>query len=105
MTVSLWVLPALLHSTFGTSPRELAMAVVPALLLAFPCGLGQLWISRRCMPHGWFGSVIAIGLAALVYAALAFWVVLPRMERKFWIDGLMKSLQSVRAADTEAVRA
>jgi O-antigen/teichoic acid export membrane protein len=105
VTVSLWVLPVLLRSRFDIPVHQLIMAMLHPLLLAVPCALGLLWISHVRMPHGWLGSLIAIGLAGLAYLALAFWLVLPRMERRFWIDGLTKRLRPARAAEPEAATA
>ncbi|MEH1820669.1 MAG: lipopolysaccharide biosynthesis protein [Nostoc sp.] len=84
VTVSLWWFPLLLRSVFGTSLRQLFLAVARPLAVAIPYGLAVWWIARTHTPLGWFGLGAEIGLTELIYIVMVWLLVFNTSERCQW---------------------
>ncbi len=82
----LWMIPRLLWEEFRISPRRLTLAIVPSMVLGVPIGLVIWWFSRRWPASDWFGLILRMGMASLVYPILAWFLVLDREERALWTD-------------------
>jgi O-antigen/teichoic acid export membrane protein len=87
-TVSLWQLPLLMREVFGTSLRQLFLAVAQPLAIGIPYGLIIWWIARSHTPWGWLGLASEMGLTALVYLVMAWLLVFNQSERSQWSERL-----------------
>lgn len=94
-TVSLWQLPLLMREVFGTSVKQLFLAVAQPLAVGIPYGLTVWYIAKIHTPWGWIGLCTEMSLAALIYLLIAWLLVLNESERKQWSDRL-KMLLSMR---------
>lgn len=83
-TVSLWQLPLLIQEVFGTSLRQLFLAVAQPLAVGIPYGLVIWWIAKRHTPWGWLGLAAEMGLTAFIYVVIAWLLVLNESERQHW---------------------
>ncbi|WP_334946257.1 lipopolysaccharide biosynthesis protein [Nostoc sp.] len=83
-TISSWCLPLLMQQVFGTSLKQLFLAVSQPLLVGIPYGFVVWWIARSHTPWGWLGLGVEIGLAALIYLVIAWLLVLTKSERYQW---------------------
>jgi len=87
--VAVWWLPFLLRRTFGTSVRALAGAAAGPAALAVPYAAGLFLLSvgfpvdELAVPvwARWVVLLGVMGVAAAVYCALAWFLVLPREDR------------------------
>jgi O-antigen/teichoic acid export membrane protein len=91
--VTAWYLPVQLHRTFGISARKLVAAVAKPVVLGVPYVIGLWLFERTHHPSGWIALAGEMLLAALLYLALAWWLVLTPDDRKMWRErtGLWKS--------------
>ncbi|WP_413171758.1 polysaccharide biosynthesis C-terminal domain-containing protein [Anabaena azotica] len=87
-TVSLWQLPLLLREVFGTSLKQLFLAVAQPLAIGIPYGLAVWWIAKSHTPWNWLGLATEMGLTALIYLVIAWLLVLNKSERQQWINRL-----------------
>lgn len=85
-TVQLWWLPLLLQQVFGTSLRQLFLAVFKPLVLGIPYALAVWWVARSYAPWGWFGLAIEAGLTVLIYLVMAWLLVFNRGDRLQWVS-------------------
>ncbi|MEH1928097.1 lipopolysaccharide biosynthesis protein [Nostoc sp.] len=83
-TINSWCLPLLMQQVFGTSLKQLFLAVSQPLLVGIPYGFVVWWIARSHTPWGWLGLGVEIGLAALIYLVIAWLLVLTKSERFQW---------------------
>jgi len=83
-TVSLWQLPLLIQEVFGTSLRQLFLAVAQPIAVGIPYGLVIWWIAKRHTPWGWLGLAAEMGLTAFIYVVIAWLLVLNESERQHW---------------------
>jgi len=70
---------------FGTSLRQLFLAVAQPLAVGIPYGLVAWWIAKSHTPWGWLGLAIEMVLTSLIYFMLAWLFVLNQSERQLWI--------------------
>ncbi|MEA5575979.1 polysaccharide biosynthesis C-terminal domain-containing protein [Anabaena sp. UHCC 0451] len=87
-SVSLWQLPLLMREVFGTSLKQLFLAVVQPLAVGIPYGLAVWWIAKNHIPWGWLGLTAEMGISAFIYLAVAWFFVLNQSERQQWNDRL-----------------
>ncbi|MFK0729851.1 MAG: polysaccharide biosynthesis C-terminal domain-containing protein [Gloeotrichia echinulata GP01] len=88
ITVSLWQLPLLMQEIFGTSLRQLFLAVAQPLTVGIPYGLVFWWIAKRHSPWGWLGLAVEMGLTAIIYVVIVWLLILNESERQNWSDRL-----------------
>lgn len=79
--VSVWYLPRLLQSVFGTSVGELASAVAAPLFLGIPYAAGLWWIADRYPPAGWT-TLGAHVIAAVLTYLLLWWSLMMNHESR-----------------------
>lgn len=84
VTFSLWCFPVLLHQVFGTSLKQLFLAVGQPLAVGIPYGLTVWWIAKSHTPWGWAGLAAEMATTALLYLVVAWLLVLNKSERKQW---------------------
>jgi O-antigen/teichoic acid export membrane protein len=84
VSVSLWWSPLLLRQVFGTSLRQLFFAVAKPLGVGIPYAMAVYWFARSHTPWGWIGLAVEMGLAALLYLVLAWFLVFRPAERSEW---------------------
>ena len=84
LAVSVWYLPRLLHRLFSVSLRELFGAVAAPLALGMPYAAIVWWFADISEPSSLLATAFEIGLAALLYLALWWLLVLKRAERDRW---------------------
>ncbi|WGV29008.1 lipopolysaccharide biosynthesis protein [Halotia branconii] len=95
-TVSLWQLPLLMREVFGTSLRQLFLAVAQPLTVSLPYSLCIWWIAKNHTPWGWLGLATEMILTALIYFALTWLLVLNESERKQWGNRLKMLYSSLK---------
>jgi O-antigen/teichoic acid export membrane protein len=83
-TIKIWYLPLLLRQVFGTSLRQLFLAVAKPLAVGIPYSFAVWWIARSHTPWGWLGLAAEMGLTALLYLVLAWLLVFNTSERAQW---------------------
>ncbi len=88
VTVSLWWLPFLLRQVFGTSLRQLFLAVAKPLALGIPYAVAVWWFAKSHTPWGWFGLATEMGLTSLIYLVIAWLLVFNTSERYQWSNRL-----------------
>ncbi len=93
VAVSLWYLPFSLRKHFGTPIRRLFGAVERPLRVGLPFTIALYYLANSHMPWGWFGLGLEMTLAALVYLALAFLLVIDRRQRAVWIARVQGALR------------
>lgn len=93
-TVSLWQLPLLMREVFGTSVKQLFLAVAQPLVVGIPYGLAVWYIAKSHTPWGWIGLCTEMSLAALIYLLIAWLLLFNEYERKQWSERL-KMLLSI----------
>lgn len=86
--VNLWWSPLLLREIFGTSVRQLFLAVAKPLAVGIPYGVASWWVARSHTPWGWFGLAGEMGLIALLYLAISWCLVFSAAERSEWMSRL-----------------
>lgn len=96
VTVSLWWLPLLLRQEFGTSLRQLFLAVAKPLGVGIPYAVVVWLFARSHTPWGWFGLASEMGLTTLLYLILAWFFVLSAAERMDWSSRLRVLLPKVK---------
>jgi len=79
--VAVWRTARLLQRHFGIAPGALHRALWSAPLLAVPCIGLSWWTSRAYPPSGWLALGCSMAVSALVYAALA-WLLILDPEQK-----------------------
>jgi O-antigen/teichoic acid export membrane protein len=84
IAVTAWFIPWQLHKTFGVSARQLVAAVAKPVALGIPYVIALWLFERRYAPSSWFELCGEMLAAALVYLALAWWLVLTDRDRKTW---------------------
>lgn len=90
--VQLWWIAWRLRATFGTSGRELLIAVIVPLAWSLPFIFWCRFLATTHAPRGWIGLGFEMGGAALAYLAAAYRFVLTLEERASWhgrIAGMM----------------
>jgi O-antigen/teichoic acid export membrane protein len=90
VTVNSWWLPLLLRQVFGTSLKQLFLAVAKPLFVGIPYAGAVLWVAKSHTPWGWFGLAAEMGLSALIYLAIAWLVVFNQDERSLWVSRFQK---------------
>ncbi|WP_353932516.1 polysaccharide biosynthesis C-terminal domain-containing protein [Okeanomitos corallinicola TIOX110] len=85
-TVSLWQLPLLMREGFGTSLKQLFIAVAKPLAVGIPYGLVIWLIAKNHTPWGWLGLAAEMSLTASIYLVVAWLLILNKSERQQWID-------------------
>lgn len=88
ITVNLWQLPLLMRDVFGTSLKQLFLAVAKPLVFGVPYGLGVWWIAKNHTPWGWLGLATEMALTAIIYLVIAWLFVLNQSERQQWSNRL-----------------
>jgi O-antigen/teichoic acid export membrane protein len=88
ITVYLWWMPRLLYQVFGTSTSQLLAAFLRPLGLGIPYAIALNLFTHYHTPAGWLGLAVEMGLAALIFLALAWTFLLSSTERKDWGDRL-----------------
>jgi len=86
MAVSVWYLPLLLRRLFGTSLKELIGAIAAPLELGLPYAAIVWWVAEVHEAGGLLKTASEIGVAALLYLASWWLVVLKRPERAGWSE-------------------
>ena len=84
MTVNSWWSPLILKKVYGISVKQIFWAIVKPLSVGIPYGLIAWWIAKNHTPWGWFGLAIEMGVTALIYLCLAWFLVLASEERLEW---------------------
>lgn len=56
---------------FGTSLKQLSLAVAQPLTIGLHYGLAVWWIAKSHTPWNWLGLATEIGLTALIYLVIA----------------------------------
>jgi O-antigen/teichoic acid export membrane protein len=83
--VFIWWEPRLLASSFGTSTRQLLLAVWHPVALALPFA-GTLWmIVKQHPPRGWLQLGVETGSAAVLFAGYALLAIMNEAERRTWL--------------------
>ncbi len=86
ITIQIWWLPLLLRQVFGTSLKQLFLAVAKPLALGCPYGIVMWLITKSHTPWGWFGLAAEMVITALMYLILAWLFVFNKDERSQWIS-------------------
>ena len=81
MAVSVWYLPLLLRRLFGTSARELVVAVAIPLATGLPYAIATEAVARAYPPSGWIALGTEMAVVALCFA-VASWLFLFRADEK-----------------------
>jgi O-antigen/teichoic acid export membrane protein len=97
LPVILWVLPARLHSDFGTPRGALARAVIGPLVWGVASAAGLWYLARWHAPTTYPGLALGMGLSALASLAVSVAVVVTPEERRQWRQRL-RDLRLPRAA-------
>jgi O-antigen/teichoic acid export membrane protein len=84
MAINIWFLPLQLRSVFGTSLRELGIAVARPLALGLVHGAVFWWVARLQTSIGWISLAIQTGVACLSYLVLAWCFLIDDDSRKLW---------------------
>lgn len=95
-TVSLWQLPLLMGEVFGTSVKQLFLAVAQPLAVGLPYGLAVWWLAKSHSPGGWLGLAVEMALTALIYFVIAWLFVLSHSERQQWSDRIQMLYSQLR---------
>jgi O-antigen/teichoic acid export membrane protein len=83
-TINIWFLPLQLRSVFGTSLRELGIAVARPLALGLVHGAVFWWVARSQTSIGWISLALQTGVAFLSYLVLAWFFLIDDDSRKRW---------------------
>ena len=83
-----------MREVFGTSVKQLFLAVAQPLVVGIPYGLAVWYIAKSHTPWGWIGLCTEMSLAALIYLLIAWLLLFNEYERKQWSDRL-KMLLSI----------
>jgi O-antigen/teichoic acid export membrane protein len=84
LPVILWVLPARLHSDFGTPRDALVRAVIGPFLWGVVSAAGLWYVARWHAPTTYPGLALGMGLSALASLAVSAAVVVTPEERRQW---------------------
>ncbi len=91
-----WLLPRLLHSVFGTSPRQLFWAIAQPLKVGIPYAVVVIGVAASHTPYGWLGLAGEMGCVALLYLVLVWHLVLNPQERLVWGQRLSGMMAQIR---------
>ena len=86
LAVSTWYLPTLLKRLFGTSLRQLAIAIAAPLELGLPYAAILWWLARTREGRGLFQMASETAAEALLYLAACWLLILKRPERADWSE-------------------
>jgi O-antigen/teichoic acid export membrane protein len=84
LPVVLWVLPARLHSDFGTPRGALARSILGPLVWGVLSTAGLWYVARWQAPTTYPGLALGMGLSALASLAVSAAVVVTPEERRQW---------------------
>jgi O-antigen/teichoic acid export membrane protein len=83
-TVSIWQLPLVMQTAFGMSLRQLFLAATKPLIVGVPYATLVWWIANNHTPWGWFGLATEMGITVVLFAGLAWLLILSELERIGW---------------------
>ncbi|GAC1495586.1 MAG: hypothetical protein NVS2B14_09440 [Chamaesiphon sp.] len=91
-TTYLWGLPWLLQRELGISAWTLLKSITEPFVIGIPFGIFFWYAANNYDSLGWFSLAFEMSLAALLYFALAWLLVLNPSERSEWISRLSRFL-------------
>jgi O-antigen/teichoic acid export membrane protein len=83
-TISIWYLPWLLKTLFGTDINELVEAIAIPAASAVPYLLAVGWFEGLRISNGWIGMALEMSTCALFYVAACWALLLDGEDRALW---------------------